>query len=112
MRYTYFDHYYSDFSPETTTDENGNVIDSWMVPSYGLIDFHAGYSWHFSWAKGVLFSYTFSMLNVMNTEYISDATNNDPYTTLLNPPNSFDAKAATVFFGMGRRFITSLKLTF
>ena len=83
-----------------------------MIPSYGMFDFHAGYSWKFEWAKKVRFSYTFSLLNIMDNDYITDATNNDTFTTLPVNPASFDAKAATVFFGMGRRFITSLKLTF
>ncbi len=112
VRYTYFDRYYSNFTPESTTDENGNVIDSWMIPSFGLVDLHAGYSWRFNWFDKVKFNFRFSMLNIMDNEYITDATNNDPYSTLTVKPASFDAKAATVFFGMGRRFITSLKLTF
>ncbi len=112
LRYTYFDRYYSDFSPETTTDINGNVIDSWLIPSYGLVDLHAGYSWKFKIYDRLRFNFTFSLLNVLDNEYITDATNNDPYSTLVTKPASFDAKAATVFFGMGRRFITALKITF
>jgi iron complex outermembrane receptor protein len=111
-RYTYFDRYYSEFTPETTTDENGNVVDSWMIPHYGLLDFHTGYAWTFRGFDKARFQVRFSLLNVMDNYYITDAVNNDPYTTVATPPASFDAKAATVFFGMGRRFITSLKITF
>ncbi|NOY38060.1 MAG: TonB-dependent receptor plug domain-containing protein [Chlorobi bacterium] len=106
-RYTYFARYYSDFTPESTTDEAGNPVDSWKVPNYALFDLHLGY--HLRAGKTGI-NFRFSLFNALNTKYISDAVNNDPYNSL--PFNDFDAKSATVFFGMGRRFNSSVEITF
>jgi outer membrane receptor protein involved in Fe transport len=51
------------------------------------------------------------MLNILDTKYIWDATNNDPFSP-YSEFQDFDAKSATVFFGMGRRFTTSLRIMF
>ena len=107
-RITYFARHYANFTPESTTDENGNPVDSWEVPNYTLLDLHMGYI--FPITKKMQGSFRFSLMNVLNTDYISDATNNDPYSPL--PFNDFDAKSATVFFGQGRRFNASFALTF
>jgi len=107
-RFTYFARYYSDFTPESTTDKEGNPVDSWKIPNYSLLDIHLGYTFRIS--KKMKGAFRFSLLNTLNTKYISDAVNNDPYSPL--PFQDFDAKSATVFFGQGRRFNTSLSLTF
>ncbi len=107
-RFTWFAKYYSDFTPESTTDEEGNPVDSWKIPNYTLFDLHLGYSFRIT--KKMKASLRFSVLNLFDTYYISDAVNNDPYSPL--PFKDFDAKSATVFFGMGRRFNSSLSITF
>lgn len=109
LRQTYFTKYYSNFTPEATTNEDGNVQDSWKMPGFNLFDLHAGYG--FMLGKKVRLDLRFSMLNALNTTYIWDATNNDPYSP-YSEFQSFDARSATVFFGMGRRFNTSLRITF
>jgi outer membrane receptor protein involved in Fe transport len=50
------------------------------------------------------------VLNLFNQTYISDAQNNDQYTG--QSWNDFDARSAGVFFGMGRRFMTSIQFKF
>ena len=40
---THFNRYYSNFNPEDCTDELGNPVDSWRIPSYTTVDLHAGY---------------------------------------------------------------------
>ncbi len=107
-RFTWFAKYYSDFTPEKTTDDEGNPVDSWKIPNYSLFDLHVGYT--FRIARKVRTTLRFSMLNLFNTYYISDAVNNDPYSPV--PAQDFDAKSATVFFGMGRRFNTSIAFSF
>jgi len=109
-RITHFGKYYSEFSPENTTDENGNVIDSWKIPPYEMVDFNTGYRFSFHDFEEVRFNLRLSVLNVLNVKYISDATNNDTYNPL--PFNDFDAKSATVFFGMGRRYMVSFGVSF
>ena len=100
-----FDNHYADFNPFNLKDGNEGR-DSWKIPAYQLFDFHAGY--RFDYQK-VFVDLKFNILNVLNTTYISDARNNDPYTQNIN---NFDAASASVFFGMGRRFTTSFKLSF
>ena len=51
----------------------------------------------------------FSILNLFNEVYISDAQNNDTYNARSS---DFDAKSAGGFFGLGRRFNLSTKFTF
>jgi iron complex outermembrane receptor protein len=109
-RITHFGKYYSQFSPENTTDENGNVTDSWKIPPYEMVDFNTGYRFSFQDFNKVRLSIRLSVLNVLNTKYISDATNNDTYNPL--PFYDFDAKSATVFFGMGRRYTVSFGMSF
>ncbi|MEN8157318.1 MAG: carboxypeptidase-like regulatory domain-containing protein [Bacteroidota bacterium] len=111
LRQTYFGKYYSSFSPEATTDTEGNVHDSWVIPDFNLFDIHTGYSFGHNAFENLRFSLRFSMLNVLNTKYIWDATNNDPYSP-YSEFQDFDARSATVFFGMGRRFTTSFRITF
>ena len=111
---TYFDRYYADFNPfdldpltnPAGFDENGDPLDTWKMPSYYLIDLHAGYS--FKWTK-IKLDIRASVLNLLNTVYISDARNNDSFSTVTNDN---DAKSAGVFYGMGRRFNTSLTISF
>lgn len=109
-RITHFGKYYSQFSPENTTDENGNVVDSWKISPYEMVDFNSGYRFSLPDFEKVRFSLRLSVLNVLNVKYIADATNNDTYNPL--PFYDFDAKSATVFFGMGRRYTVSFGISF
>jgi hypothetical protein len=105
-QFTYFAKYYADFSPFSLDGENGGQ-ESWMIPDYYVLDAFAGYKFKF---VGCLWDLKFNLLNALNNIYISDATNNDTYIS----PNyeDFDAKSASVFFAMGRKFTTSLTITF
>jgi len=111
--FTWFGKNYSefnplDYNPETNPwafDENGNPKQSWKMPNYFTLDFNAGYSW---WIKKVGVQVRASVINALNTKFIADAQNNDPY--LVNS-SSFDANSAGVFFGLGRTFNLSLKVT-
>ncbi len=107
-RFTWFAKYYSDFTPEATTDDEGNPVDSWKLPNYSLVDLHMGYTFRIT--QKMRATLRFSVLNLFDTYYISDAINNDPYSPL--PFKDFDAKSATVFFGLGRRFNSSLSIQF
>jgi outer membrane cobalamin receptor len=106
VRGTYFDDYYSDFDPLSLDGENARR-ESWKIPSYSLVDFHAGYTLKLN--KKTKINFRISVLNALNEVYISDAQNNDSYNADYS---EFDAKSAGVFFGMGRRINLSAKLTF
>ena len=112
-RTTFFDRYYSDFNPlnldpvnfPESFDENGDPVDAWKTPSYILVDFHAGYSMKY---KKVRFDLRASILNAFDELYISDARDNDSFSSYTT---SHDAMSAGVFLGLGRRFNVSLKIT-
>jgi iron complex outermembrane receptor protein len=106
LRGTHFADYYSDFDPLSLYGENGGR-ESWKIPSYQLVDLHAGYKFKIFDDKKL--DIKFSILNLFNEIYISDAQNNDPYNT---SSSDFDAKSAGVFFGLGRRFNLSAKFSF
>ncbi len=112
--FTYFNRYYSDFNPfdlnpdknPGSFDEDGNPVDAWKTPSYYMVDFHSGYSYK---VKKVILALRFSLLNVLNETLISDASDNDEYSTSTK---DHDAKSAGVFYGLGRRYNISLSITF
>ncbi|MGB0984182.1 MAG: TonB-dependent receptor [Saprospiraceae bacterium] len=104
LRGTYFGKNYSDFTPETLKGATART-ESWKMPDYFMMDFHTGYSFKLA---GTKMSVRGSILNVLDAVYISDATNNSQY---ISPAFSdFDAKSASVFFGLGRRWNTSLTI--
>lgn len=106
LRGTYFSDYYSDFDPLSLYGENGGR-ESWVIPSYQLFDLHAGYKFQIFDDKRL--DIKFSILNLFNEMYISDAQNNDPYNASTR---DFDAKSAGVFFGLGRRYSLSARFNF
>ena len=106
LRGTHFADYYSDFDPLSLYGVNGGR-ESWVIPSYQLVDLHAGYKFNIFDNKKL--DIKFSILNLFNEVYISDAQNNDPYNA---SSSDFDAKSAGVFFGLGRRFNLSAKFSF
>ncbi len=106
IRGTLFDNYYSDFDPLSLNGENARM-ESWKIPSYTLFDLHCGYKIKLS-PKHKL-NLRFSILNLLDEIYISDAQNNDPYNANYQ---DFDAKSAGVFFGLGRRFNLSATINF
>ena len=74
------------------------------MPSYFLLNLFAGYKFPL---KTTTLIASGSITNLLNTQYISDATNNanDSY-------DNFDAQSATVMFGGGLRFNVSLGIQF
>ncbi len=94
----YFENYYAEFDP-TSLKDNEADHDSWKLPAYDLVDVFAGYNIKF-WK--LRYTLSVGVFNVFNRRYISDANNG----------GNFDADGATVYIGQGRRFNTSLKITF
>jgi len=106
-RITRFSKNYADFNPEECMDENGNPIDSWETPAYNMVDVNCGYTFNVS---NVKIAIRFNILNALNTTYITDALNNDPY---ISPQlSNFDATSASVFFGLGRIYRASIQFSF
>ena len=111
--FTWFGKHYAEFNPldldpnesPDSFDENGNPRQSWGIPNYYMVDFHAGYSWR---VKKLGFQLRASVLNALDNGYVTDAQNNDSY--LSQKTSNFDANSASVFMGIGRRFNISLRL--
>ncbi len=98
LKWTYFGKNFADFDPSRLTGGNADR-ESWQLPDYYLVDFHAGYRFK---VKETKFSISGSILNLLNNTYISDASTRA----------GFDLDQIEVFFGAGRRFSSSLSITF
>jgi iron complex outermembrane receptor protein len=105
-RSTYFDKYYANFNPEDLVGPNAGR-DSWQIPGYNQLELHTGYKYKL---EKTLLSLRFSVFNVLNTKFITDAQNNDEFAAF--PLSNFDAASATVFFGQLRRYNVSLTISF
>lgn len=108
-RMTYFGKNYSNMDPESLQGVNARK-DSWKMPNYTMTDIHMGYS--VRQKKSGSIDFRFSLLNVFDKMYIADARNNDTIGTGNSDFKDFDAKSATVFFGLGRRFNASMEVSF
>lgn len=107
-RMTYFGKNYSNMDPESLQGANART-DSWKMPNYTVTDVHFGHS--IRQKKSATIDFRLSLLNIFNQLYIADARNNDTLGNIINTKD-FDAKSATVFFGLGRRFNASLEVSF
>jgi iron complex outermembrane recepter protein len=114
-RYTYFGRNYANFDPIVLTPVYNNSYvqvgdnsnrESWRMPGYGLLDLNFGYEFRQVISKEenrtIRMGLTFNITNVLNTVYLTDATNG----------LSFDANSALVHMGMGRRWTTGLRISF
>jgi hypothetical protein len=107
-RYTWFDRYFAAMNPFELNGENA-ARESWKIPSYGTLEFHAGYGMELNKVRWDLRG---SVFNVLNSVYITDANNNDLNALYNNKAYNFDASSAGVFFGQGRWFNVSLTATY
>ncbi len=105
LKYTYFDRYFSDFDPASLSGITAR-IDSWEIPSYGLMSIHTGYRLIFNNSSLI---FRGNIFNALNTIYISDASNNRNFD---ETQDNFNAQSASVFFGQGIRFNISLGFEF
>lgn len=104
VKYTYFDRYYSSFNPNDLTLSTGS-IEPWIIPGYGLLSVHAGYTVKFDNSQ---LNFRANVFNALNTRYISDARNNGHQ----DGSETYDANSATVFLGQGVKFNVSLGFQF
>ncbi|MDG2362745.1 MAG: hypothetical protein P8L80_01430, partial [Flavobacteriales bacterium] len=116
-RYTFFDRFYADFDPFSLNGENEGR-QSWELPSYGLLDLHMGYTLDLNESQ---IDFRISAFNILNTVYLVNAQNNDPYgewnftddnRTYAFTENNFDAASASVYMGYGFRSNFSIRVRF
>jgi iron complex outermembrane receptor protein len=103
LKVIYFDRFYSDYDP-FTLNENKEV---WQIPGYALFSLHMGNTIYFENSN---LNFKLNILNLFNTTYISDAQNNSSYVE--DAPMNSGPASASVFFGMGRKLITSIEYKF
>ncbi len=108
----YYTDYYAKFDPTSRTDENDRA-QVWQVPDYFLLDAHLNYALPLKSDnyKVSVFGHVF---NVLNTLYVSDATDNSRYTSLdpYDPTYSHTVNNASVFVGLPRTINLGVRVEF
>jgi outer membrane cobalamin receptor len=110
--FKHYDNFYADWNPfdrETEElDENGKIIQSWKSPAYNLVDLHTTFELPIKLAgtRLQLFAHVF---NLLDEEYIQDATDNSEYNAW---DYDHDADDAEVFFGLPRSWNVGLNVIF
>ncbi len=103
LRGTWFGKNFANFNPESLQGANGGR-DSWRMPDYGMLDLNTGYGFN---VKNTKVTVRLNVLNLLNEVYIADAQNNDTRAPGVTT-ETFDARSASVFFGLGRQWNVSL----
>ncbi|MBK8444988.1 MAG: TonB-dependent receptor [Sphingobacteriales bacterium] len=110
IRGTYFANQYANFNPDNMRD-SATKAQSWEMPAYTLLDFYSGYNFKI---KQIRCGLQFNILNALDAYYLSDAVNNGT-SSGFDGTNTYQvlnsAESATVFFGMGRRYNLSFKIS-
>ncbi len=106
----YYTDYYAKFAPISRQDPNDHE-QVWKVPDYYLIDAHILYKFALGKNYLSLFGHVF---NVLDAIYVSDAVDNNKYTSLdfNNPQYRHTVNNAGVFVGLPRTFNVGLKFEF
>ncbi len=99
MDFNHFDRNYANFNVEDRGDIKNKGINAWEMPSHQLIDLSLRYRFKFAGLDATLIS---NINNLLDTEVIRDATDG----------RSFDYDTATVFYGWGRTWTTSISVRF
>jgi iron complex outermembrane recepter protein len=112
-RGTWYGRNFADFDPESLSGTRAALPieqrQSWQMPNYFLTDVHFGYS--ILSKKAGRTNLRFSVLNIFNQQFITDARNNDTQGNITGQTNN-DAASATVFFGLPRRWTASIEFEF
>jgi outer membrane receptor protein involved in Fe transport len=110
-QFTMFTHNFANYTPDglqivdLTNDVGPNIgRQSWRMPNYGMLDLNTGYSLMINKIKLDL---RLSVINILDAEGITDAQSNQFGNT-----SSFNAASSSVNFLLGRRWQSSLTLTF
>ena len=109
----YYDNHYAEFDPFSRTNSSDRG-QSWLTPSYNVIDLHGSYKLPFSLGplNLSLFAHVFNALDEL---YIQDAVDNSSYNAYRvdgEIVNSHKADAAEVYLGLPRTFNVGLQLSY
>ncbi|MCD4794572.1 MAG: TonB-dependent receptor [Bacteroidales bacterium] len=104
--YNYYNRLFGQFDIEGRTKPELSGIDAWELPDYHLFDVNIKYDFKIGKLKTSLYG---KINNVLNTEYIADASDNTLYDGVVKYGNESNSP---VFFGFGRTWSLALKIRF
>ena len=95
----YYGKNYADFDPTARTTTASSGVDSWKLPDAYLFDMNVSYKFKIGKLDASLYG---NVYNILNTEYIADATDGANH----------DALTSYVWYGFGRTWSTGLRVNF
>jgi len=99
--------YYANWDPFSRTDE-GDRQQSWRIPDYNLLDFHATFDLPISFGS-IKLQFFAHVFNLLDEKYIQDALDNSAYNSW---DQDHDADDAEVFFGLPKSMNFGLNVRF
>ena len=99
--YTFYARNYADFSLSIANWGDNNFGKPWVVPVYGVMDMFMNYEFPVGKVKATLFG---NINNLLNSTYISDATDLSAYIK--------DYHDVSVYYGFGTTWSVGLKVNF
>ncbi|MCB0737774.1 MAG: TonB-dependent receptor plug domain-containing protein [Bacteroidetes bacterium] len=109
LDYRWYTNFYSDFLPGTRTAlENDSRPQTWQIPDYGIVDFHATYAIPLK-VQGVRVEAFAHILNLTDNLYIQEAFDNSQYNAF---DKDHDADDAEVFLGLPRNYNAGITIRF
>ncbi len=112
--YRAYSSHYADWSPTSREYSEGsspNRDQSWMTPSYGILDLNAYYKLPLEFS-GVTPELFVNVRNLLDEVYVQDATDNSRYNAQPFRQNGHNANSAEVFLGLPTSFNVGLKVNF
>jgi outer membrane receptor protein involved in Fe transport len=97
--WNYFDNLYAEFDPLGRGSSEDKGVQPWKVPSYNVIDANFVYNFRIGDFDAALIG---NISNLFDTEFITDA----------DDGGSHDWESARVYYGIGRTWLTSLRINF
>ncbi len=106
----YYADHYANFDPLARTDESDRG-QSWLTPSYTLVDLHFAYNLPFN-IKGVNLQLFGHVFNALDELYIQDAVDNSRFNAFKDNGKTHSADDAEVFVGLPRTFNVGISLSY
>jgi hypothetical protein len=107
--YNYFDRLYALFDIEGRTKPELSGIDAWELPDYHLFDLSLKYDFKLAGLNASVYG---NVNNLLNTEYIADASDNTLYDNNEKEVIYANELNSPVFFGFGRTWSLTFKVRF
>jgi len=105
--YRHYANYYAQYNAQNRIDPFDRK-QSWKIPSYSLVDFHAAYDLPLD-VNGIKFQVFAHVFNALDETFIQDATDNSKYNAW---DKDHDADDAEVFFGLPRTFNVGISIAY